>query len=236
MEDYFIQFLEMVEELKSKPYIQILNFELFNGASAYDIAMVEEAIGCELDSSIKEFYQISNGLQLKWIHKNNPSYDPKKHFYEEGCFEDPLEWYGPEDGCINIESVETFLEDWDSIVWFDEDEGYTIEFDKVLYDSLDFFKSIKPLDIFSKSQSMVYFARQGISNPKVLLAIDHFADLEYSRTTNFKSYLQFILETWGLVDERDKYYREYRGSSMPMLIDNSEYLKKRKINLSDLYQ
>ena len=69
MEDYFARFLDMVETLESAPYIQVLNFELFEPAKPQDISKIEEMLGCSLDSSMKDFYMVSNGLQLKWIHK-----------------------------------------------------------------------------------------------------------------------------------------------------------------------
>jgi hypothetical protein len=132
MEEYFKRFLEMVEELKMMPHVQVTNFELFDPASTYEITATEESLGFLLDNDIKDFYTISNGLQLKWIHKKNPKFNSDQHRYQKDGFDfiEPLEWYGSEDGCINILPLRMiFLEqNWGDIVWSYRDEGQSIDF------------------------------------------------------------------------------------------------------------
>lgn len=231
MEEYFARFLDMVEELKSEPYIQVLHFELFEAAKPQDISKIEEMLGCSLDSSIKDFYMVSNGLQLKWIHKQNPRFDSKHHCYREGGFDflEPLEWYGLEDGCVNILPLQmAFVEqDWGDIVWSYADEEQSIEFGGTTHNLLELMQGMKPLDLFSKSSAMVFLVEEGVANPKVLLAQDHFADVESSRITNFDSYIEFVLHHWGLVEERRKFYCEYGGHHMQMVITPAEYWQER---------
>jgi hypothetical protein len=241
VEEYFARFLEMVEELNSTPYIQVLNFELFKPARPQDISNIEEMLGCPLVNSIKNFYMLSNGLQLKWIHKENPSFDARQHCYKEGGFDylEPMEWYGPEDGCINILPLQVaFVEqDWDDIVWSYTSEGKSLEFGGSAHNLLELMQRVKPLDIFSKSSGMVFLLEEGVANPKVLLTQDHFAEVGSSRITHFSSYLEFILHHWGLVAERRKFYNEYGGHEMPMVVTPAEYWEGQlRPNLRELYK
>ncbi|MGF1488882.1 MAG: hypothetical protein ACFBSE_17495 [Prochloraceae cyanobacterium] len=227
MEEYFSRFLEMVEELKSSPYVQVLNFELFEAVEPKVITRVEEILRCNLDTSIKDFYQISNGLQLKWIHKKNPEFDSEEHYYREEGFDylQPIEEYGLEDGCINILPLQVtlFEQNWSDIVWSYEDEGYSVEFCGAIHDRLALMQRLKPLDIFSKSEAMAFLIEEGIGNPKVILVQDHFAEVEDSRITDFRSYLDFILHYRGLIAERRNFYNEYKGHRIPTIRTTLEY-------------
>jgi|GEM_PF-4659300 len=193
--------------------------------------MVEDTLGCSLDPSIKDFYKLSNGLQLKWIHKNTPEYDAIQHHYCEKGFDflNPLEWYGCEDGCINILPLQLALveQDWSDFVWSYADERYDIEFGGATHNLLEFRQRIKPLDLFSKSEAMAFLIEKHVSNPKVLPTQDHFAEATHSKITNLSSYLEFVLHHWGLVRERSKFYSVYGGHEQQMVYTPTAHWQER---------
>ncbi len=240
MSDYLIRFENMIRELDSMPCIEILSFNLFDPVDINVVRSIESLLGIALGSLVKDFYTKSNGLQLKWIHQSNPSFDSSKHCFEEGGFDylQPLEWYESVDGCVNILPLEAiFLEqDWEDVVWFFEDQNSDLVFNNKEFNRLELKQTFKPFDIFSKSETMAFLIEDGIGDLKALLLQDHFAEIEYSRLTNFSSYLEFILHHWGLVDERENFYSEYNGHEMPLLLTPSDYWKDQPCpNLQLLY-
>lgn len=227
MEDYFLRFMEIVDELKSLPQIEVISFSVFPPVSADKVSFVEEMIRASLDDSIKEFYKQSNGLQLKWIHKKNPQYDPQKHVFLNQSFDilNPWEDYWPEDGCVNILPLEEvfFRQEWGDIIWSYDDKDIQIKFNDRDYDLFELMRSIRPFDVFSKDSCMAFHLKQGEGNPKALLAQDHYIDIESSRLTDFNSYLEFILIKRGLINARRDFYNEYNGHNMDMVITPKEY-------------
>ena len=127
-------------------------------------------------------------------------------------------------------------QDWGGIVWSYADEGQSIAFGGATHNLLEFMQAMKPLDLFSKSDAMLLLMEARGKDSKVLLAQDHFADVESSRITNFNSYLEFVLHHWGLVGERRKFYSEYGGHQRQMLIAPAAYWKERpRPDLESLY-
>lgn len=231
MEEWFNRFLDMVENLKNNPEIVVTNFSIFDPITDLDIDRVEGIAGSKLDPTIKDFFTLSNGLQLKWIHKKNPQYDANSHQPTDSGFDwlQPLEWYGVEDGCINILPLQVSLldQEWGEIVWSYEDEGQRIEFANQEYDLLLLLQNVKPMDIFSKSSSMAFLLSKSSGNPQILLAQDHFADIESSIVTNFISYLEFLLHHYGMVEKRTDIFSEYGGHNNPLVLMGKEYWEEQ---------
>ena len=110
MEDWFVRLLEMVEELKARADVEVLGFTLCDPITLSEVRVIEERLGAVLPDDIRAFFDISNGMQLKWIHKENPKYDPTKHKPSDAGFDwlAPLDWYAPDDACINMLPLQMF--------------------------------------------------------------------------------------------------------------------------------
>jgi hypothetical protein len=217
MKNYLARFAMMVEELKRcGDVVALLNYNLFEPVPDASLAEVEDVLGMPLGESIKDFFKLTNGLQLRWILKSSPAFDPEKHRFTPEPFDWLLPWddYLPDTGLVNVLPLEEiFLRDWKGFVWFGSEAKRRNRFLGVEYNGLSFKKSIKPFDAFNKFYSMAFFVGDRQSDPKVILGEDHLADFASSRVTNFESYLEFLLATKGIVAERKNFYSDSFNSS-----------------------
>ncbi len=238
MESYLLRFQKMVEELREHPKVQVTHFHTFPPASDQEIEKVEQALGYSLHSSIREFYQQTNGLQLLWIYTLNEQFDSEVHFERK----QPLDFYRqyhdyyPEDGAVMIQPIHSaFLHDWKEQVYFDfmthEEEE---EFLDKKYGSLDFHQKLKPFDAFNKYYDMAFFL-DGSSNPPVILGDDHQACYTDSKVTDFSSYLEFILANKGAVSRRKNFYHQFSGHRSPVLKTPTSFFTKDHILDLDIF-
>jgi hypothetical protein len=238
MENYLDRFATMVEELKScSDKLVLLNYNLFEPASVAAVANVESKLGFSLDESVKDFFCLSNGLQLRWILKNDPNYNPETHRFSSEPFDwlDPWRSYLPDTGLINILPLEEiFFNEWKDYVWSPADAAVPERFLGVEYNGVFFGKNIKPFDAFGKFYSMVFFIGDKNREYKVVMGDDHLADFKNSKVTNFESYLEFLLATRGIVEERKKFYLDSFGSSAEpkeILITDQNYWQDRIVDI-----
>jgi len=216
----------MVATLQAQPAVQLLTFCTFPPASEEQLLAIEQALGFPLDETIKNFYRQTNGLQLRWIMKANPSFDSEAHQFQAA----PVDWmyahfdYWPEDGSILLWPIdEVFSYDWKEFIYFDwMNDADTETFAGQTYGLLSFSKKIKPFDIFSKELDMAFFM-DGTSNPPVIMGDTCYTD---SFITSFASYLEFLLYTKGIIEARDEFYSKYNGHKKGVLQTDASYFEE----------
>lgn len=235
MDDYLARFAWMVEELKTCPdRVVLLNYNVFKPVSDEVVRRVEDALSFALDPSIIAFFKQSNGLQLRWTLRDNPRYDPEKQKFQYEPLISLYAWEKPvrATGFVNILPLERiFLGDWEDMVWFRNAREFQIRFLGVEYDGAFFQQHIKPFDVFDAYYTTVFFIGDREHNPKVLLAKDRHADLTSSKITDFESYMEFLIASRGIVEERKRFYSDAWDSSAgpkDLLITHKDYWTKDK--------
>eukprot|EP00730_Choanoeca_flexa_P016540 TRINITY_DN7841_c0_g1_i4.p1 TRINITY_DN7841_c0_g1~~TRINITY_DN7841_c0_g1_i4.p1 ORF type:complete len:407 (+),score=61.10 TRINITY_DN7841_c0_g1_i4:22-1221(+) len=217
MRDYLADIRAMVERLQQHPNIVVTRYHEYPPITDDKLADLENTIGFSLDTAIKAFYKQSNGLQLNWICKTKPKFDAAIHVPAQP----PREWwYGDdsvEDGSICMPPLEDVLtHDWEGQTYFDFMKEQSHTFRDVELNSYDFMKSVKGFDIYVGSG---YYAMAFILYPKeqnvpVMLGSNYQADYTSSYRTDFHSYMQFLIASYGLCTRRNFFYQQWFGDSL----------------------
>jgi hypothetical protein len=236
MEDYLARFALMVEGLRDCPEeVALLSYNVFAPVAEETVREVEESLGFRLAEPVKSFFRQTNGLQLRWMSKASPRYDPRKHRLSYEPFKSLYPWSGylTETGLVNILPLEEiFFGDWHDLVWFDNEESYQITFFGVEYDRLFFKQHVKPFDLFNKEYTMAFFVGDGQADPKVLMGSDHNADFTSTEVTDFESYMEFLIAKKGVVDERLNLYKAGWDSAArpkPLLVTHRDFWTDEKL-------
>jgi len=122
---------DMVNELRQHPQVQLLNYHIFPSVEDSQFDFFEEKYNVEIPKDIRLFYQETNGLQLRWIFKNNEQFTEEKYPIENQIldwdfFQKTFRW---EDGGIMLlplgmlleeKMLDAFNEDYNMICTFDE--------------------------------------------------------------------------------------------------------------------
>ena len=150
-----------------------------------------------------------NGCQLSYTFSSNKDFDKKKFGQYETVF--PYLWpdevYWQLDGCINILPIEFLLQNnWKDYSWFDSPYDSIIKYKGNEVSHREFSKSVKPFDIFSKSTIAVLYLENGACD--VVLSTDHNAAYNDFLPMDFDSYINNIIASKGLVDDREKFFTE----------------------------
>ncbi|MEM6831188.1 MAG: hypothetical protein AAF551_11800, partial [Bacteroidota bacterium] len=142
----------------------------------------------------------------------------------------------PFDGYINIFPLKKIIDyaSWENIIWTDDDKRYTRSFMNMEMNLYDLRTRFRPFDFFSDSESMAFYVDVNSCELKTLLIQDDLLDPNYSRITNFQSYIEFLLATKGLIDEREQFYKEKGGHERETLITPEDYWEDKKVNLNEL--
>lgn len=214
--------LNLVEELKKNEDISVLNNHIFPPVSNGDFSAISDYLGKQLDKDIVDFYKETNGLQIRWIYKNNPRYNPRLHIENELPFTylDVITEEFYYDGCINILPLnEVFFDiDWNTVFVFDEDAGKSFNFMHEDFDLMDLKKKLRPFDLFARNDCMSFFTGSSIDFLPCVLQQSYYLDFNSSRVTDFTSYLSFVLENNLLVKSRRSKYNEINGHLKQPLI------------------
>jgi hypothetical protein len=209
------RFEHLVAALRTHAEIIVLAAHAGLPVSANAERRVAEVLGVALADSVVSLYRQANGLQLRWIRRDNPRFDEARHHFVPGPFDPLLPWNTatPEDGLINLLPLEMcFLSDWKDFTWSGQETGREI-FLGVEYDRLDLRRSIRPFDVFSGSCAMVFVSADGDPNPKLVLGDDHIADITSSKITDAASYFEFLIASRGEVAARYRAYADAFGAA-----------------------
>ena len=229
--NYVEIFSKIKSEIEEHSLLELVEFQVYPSISKDIIIAVEQKIGQPLADPILNFYGQTNGLKLTWRWNSRLSLEEFERAKEK--YDDyPAELDGNEDipyACINLISLEDcFLNlAWDGLELGDTQA--TTEFGGVAHPHDNFAKMVKPFDLFSTFYSMAFVLEEGVVDPKVILLSDYYVQWNYSRITNFESYLEFLLVSRGIVESRKRLYSEYRGDLKPVLQTPSGYWKTEDI-------
>jgi len=165
-------FSDMVNELREHPQVQLLNYHKFPPVDYSQFDFLEKKYKLTIPKDVQAFYQETNGLQLRWIFKNNEQFSEEKYpiknqILEWDYFQKTFRW---EDGGIMLLPLEMLLEE-KIIDAFSEDYNLICTFD-------DFKLSISENEDFSNE----------------------------FLSTDFDSYLEFLIAGKGLITRRNFFY------------------------------
>lgn len=240
MENWFFRYLKMVETLKNHPDITVFADYLSTPYKEHEFLEIEQRLGYQLPKNIKAFYQQSDGILLKWIHNNHLDYDESKYFEQcegHGHFWDDRDNLGLTfHACINILSLEETLFGWedndDLILHFNANKE--IFFNGKEYTGDQFRAILKPFDLLTHDKSVAFIFEQetclvNYSNESDVSFCDHDSNRNVS---TFEAYLEFLLTSWGLVEERNQYFHteQYNPQEIKTLKKPKPFSKKKYLS------
>ncbi len=233
--DFLRRLERMLETLESHPDIQVVWSYVAPPASPATIASVEAKYGA-LDPAITRFYSQCDGFAFLWFAKSNESFDPKKHKRRTSRPKqsDIGGDYHNADGAAFIHPIkDTFVTaDWKDRYYFDwmsNDDKQ--RFAKRDYPLLDFSKSIRIFDSFSMYNMAAFITAADRTNPPVVLGDDHGACWTDSKRTDFDSYIETVLATYGSIEARRRLFLTYEGHKKPPLRLDRAHWKKQNLSL-----
>lgn len=203
--DYLRRFQEMVAELRRSPDVAVARVHVAPPAAEESIARVHAKLGFALSDAILGFYRQANGLALEWVAKDHPAYDPASHDRESS---EPFDMV-PQDvagGVINVYPLESLLDSYEDVFWFEWMAGQTAELSGKRYDLLAFSKAIRPVDYYSEYAMAAFFLGDGVPDPPVLLGDDHGATFTAFSPTDFATYMEGILALRGSGVGRERFF------------------------------
>lgn len=204
----------LVQEISFDTTKTLLHYKRFSGILPDTLKSIETSIGRPLDEELRSMYEYSNGFQLIWTYNDNPEYNSNKRSSLKSLSWDSMHNdYHSFDGVIFILPAEnTFLGDWENIVWFKEEENYTTTFKGKTMSVLSFKRKLKPLDMFSKYYSVAIYLNEVLSESQIILGQDHEADFYSSKILSIKEYFNLLLITKGSIKERVNALKDSWGS------------------------
>lgn len=211
LKDYLVRFEKMAETLRKDSSKLFTGYFALPPAPEREIAEVERSLGYPLHDSIKTFYRQANGLQLFVIDRDAENFDatrfkPMKKPFGKNDYK-VTESPGPTHSVHILPIREAFLTDYEGRLYFDfmKDTEKT-RFGKKSYPQLSFAKSLRPFDQMTDYYMMGFALIEKTGNPPVAFANDYGASWGDSTITDFESYMEFVLECRGRVEERDRHY------------------------------
>lgn len=209
--NYIEAFNSLARELARHSKIELLGYHTFAPLTEREIEALEAKYNCQLDEAIRRFYTQTNGLQLRWMFKNNPAYHSEKYppFHRSIA---PVGWdyteesFEKEDGFVLLLPLEDVLRNVVSPNVYQDD----IVLGNRTYSTVDFHTCIRPFDNFSYYCNMALFLRRGQA-PLVLLGDEVGTCFEDSRWTTFETYLDFILASKAFGRRRKEFFGKREG-------------------------
>ncbi|MCW5851048.1 MAG: hypothetical protein KIT87_13315 [Anaerolineae bacterium] len=229
MADYKARLEKMIQDLGKYSWVEIVEHQLNPAASDKDLKRVEDLLGAPLAKPIRDFYSQVNGLKFRWRIKLDVSEDKAKELrkisqdYQIEIAEsdsDPMVM-------INfIPITESMIKrDWHELI--DPQQGETVEFAGDKYSYEEFRPRLKPFDLFSLYSCAAFLIEQGNGDPKVLILDNHYYEWDNTRITDFDTYLEAVLTTYGLVEARERIFSAARGDLKPPLILTPDKIRQK---------
>lgn len=209
--NYIEAFNSLARELAQHPAIELLSYHTFAPLSKQRIEDLERQYNCQLDDSIRNFYQQTNGVQLRWMLKSNRHYCAQKYppFHSATA---PMPWdyaveeYEKEDGCVMLLPLEDILR---NVLPPNLNQG-NINLNGKNYSTIDFHARIRVMDCFSYYCSMALFLQENKA-PVVLFGDENSTCFVDSKLTDFATYLEFVLASKAVCARRKLFFGQEQG-------------------------
>lgn len=214
MENYLRKFRSMVQELKEKPQIEIVKYNVNSPIEESEIIEIEKKYNISLIGNIKELYRQANGLWLEWTLNQTES--------EENNCKDIS-------GSIHVLQLDQVFGGWDGKEWHDD-----LWFDWMDKEEKKRMKRLKPIDYFDNDDSgcVCFIVENGNFHQNLVL---HSVDYGINKMgINFKTYLEMLLKTRGLfrwqymisskknLYNYDAFYRSFH-KCMPQIFPKTDF-------------
>jgi hypothetical protein len=214
MEDYLGRFDKMVEGLRAHPEVIVTRYSIRPPAHSLLLRKAESFADAPLPEALKRFYEKCDGLQLRWFHRRSENFDPEADYSSS---DEPFDLQFPDEdelqatGCVNILPISAVFSsggEWEGLIWRHTTSNLAkVEFGSKQYPRLDFLQSVRPLDQFDSYYNMaLVFAAKEDSKIPIVMGRNHHSDYGSSKVVEFKTYIEFILKTKGLVAARPRYF------------------------------
>lgn len=195
--NYLEAFKRLAKAIEQHAAAVLLGYHSFAPLSLTEIQALEVRYKCQLDDSIRQFYQQSNGLQLRWMLKNNPAYQSGRYpAHKKGMAPKPwnyaIQTHRPEGGSIFLLPLEELLRS--CLLPNAQQQQITIE--QHSYDTIDFYTRLRTLDVFSYYLSMGLLLREH-QEPLLLLGDEEGSCFTDAVPITFEAYLEFLLASKG---------------------------------------
>lgn len=201
MKELLQKFRTLAVEIENHPKLVLLSYQEFKPISDAQIMDLENDIELEIPKEVKEFYKLTNGLELSWIHIDDLDYNSEKYkpFMLSADFSAIQSSKSPEydvishkyGGSIDIKGiVEVFQNEFPC-------NPYAIEEGCYIFDS------------FSNAYGAAISFPRNKNEAVVTVSGDYEYFKNYDNSMPFLQYLEFIIETKGL-----KVAREYLGNNV----------------------
>ncbi|WP_299455514.1 hypothetical protein [uncultured Microscilla sp.] len=233
IENYILEMMELGEKLQNHPNIHLVNFNIVEQNAPESIDELSQKLPFSLPPIVIEFYKTVHSIQIRWIRKDNPDYEPDM-YDTEGWF-NPIEGDGLiYDGIINMLPFEdVFFGEWNVLKNLAEVEE-SINFNNKQITYKEFYSHIYPFDIWNDIQSSAFYVDKNTADFLVLTTFFHSEDYHQSIITDFESYLEMILHTNGMHDGKYKYYKNYNSEYKVIKTPRSFWTKNNVIDLDSL--
>jgi hypothetical protein len=207
MKNFLEKFRTLAKEISNHPKLVLLDYQEFKPISDAEFNDLENDIGFKISKELKQFYQLTNGIKLTWIHIDDYYFNSEKHTpfiladdlsiiqsSQAPEFNVTSHEYG---GVIDIKGIlEVFQDEFPNNPYAIEDACYVFDTFSNAYGAAISFPDSKEHAIITVSGDYEYFG-------------------SYNNSMPFLQYLDFILETKGL-----KIAREYLSDN----INREKYL------------
>lgn len=203
-EAYVLEFLALGDRLRAHENVALTNFYVGDGAPTEALEEAEVALGRPLPRAVRALYAAADGLQLRYILRDHPDFEPGRYDRNEGAFE-PC-YPGEEEllvsACVNVVPLGVLVDPGACDVPF---RGWTdapVHILEETYDAADFFDRLFLFDYFHEVLDAALFLGRN-DRAFVLLSSGHHALHPSSRPIDVESYLRFVLHRAGDILDRE---------------------------------
>jgi hypothetical protein len=195
--NYLEAFQRLAKAIDQHPAAVLLGFHSFSPLSRAEMEALEARYKCQLDEPMRQFYQQTNGLQLRWMLKSNPAYEAERYpAHQIGIAPKPWDYateaLRPESGCIFLLPLEEMLRSF--LPPDGRQEPISVE--GQVYETVDFYTRLHMLDAFSYYLSTGILLREQ-QPPLLLLGDEEGTCFTDAIPITFEAYLAFLLASKG---------------------------------------